>query len=150
MDPKLEVGDIVLSHKVDDVTALKIGDIITFKGEYGDYAGKSITHEIIVEPFKSGDTYYLQTKGIANDYPDPEISEDQIIGKMVTTIPIFRVVYNFFMTPWGLIFVLGFLAILFINEVFALRHIVKENDEDEIKIEYSSSQRGTEKEANNN
>ncbi len=150
MVPKLEVGDIVLSQRVDDVTTLKIGDIITFKGEYGSYTGKSITHEIIVEPFKSDGTYYLQTKGIANDYPDPEICEDQIIGKMIMTIPIFRVVYNIFMTPLGLILVLGFLAILFINEVFALRHIVKENDEDEIKIEYSSSQRGTEKEADNN
>ena len=83
MVPRLEVGDIILSQRVDDVTTLKQGDVITYKGEFGNYAGKSITHEVIVEPFQSEGTYYLQTKGIANDYPDPEIREDQIIGKMI-------------------------------------------------------------------
>ena len=150
MVPRLEVGDIILSQRVDDVTTLKQGDVITYKGEFGNYAGKSITHEVIVEPFQSEGTYYLQTKGIANDYPDPEIREDQIIGKMISTIPIFSAVYNFFMTPWGLIAILGFLAVLFINEIFALRQLVKENDDEEITIENSSSQRGTDKEADNN
>ena len=150
MVPRLEVGDIILSQRVDDVTTLKQGDVITYKGEFGNYAGKSITHEVIVEPFQSEGTYYLQTKGIANDYPDPEIREDQIIGKMISTIPIFSAVYNFFMTPWGLIAILGFLAVLFINEIFALRQLVKENDDDEITIENSSSQCGTDKEADNN
>ena len=150
MVPRLEVGDIILSQRVDDVTALKQGDVITYKGEFGNYAGKSITHEVIVEPFQSEGTYYLQTKGIANDYPDPEIREDQIIGKMISTIPIFSAVYNFFMTPWGLIAILGFLAVLFINEIFALRQLVKENDDEEITIENSSSQCSTDKEADNN
>lgn len=150
MVPRLEVGDIILSQRVDDVTTLKQGDVITYKGEFGNYAGKSITHEVIVEPFQSEGTYYLQTKGIANDYPDPEIREDQIIGKMISTIPIFSAVYNFFMTPWGLIAILGFLAVLFINEIFALRQLVKENDYEEITIENSSSQCGTDKEADNN
>ncbi len=150
MVPRLEVGDIILSQRVDDVTTLKQGDVITYKGEFGNYAGKSITHEVIVEPFQSEGTYYLQTKGIANDYPDPEIREDQIIGKMISTIPIFSAVYNFFMTPWGLIAILGFLAVLFINEIFALRQLVKENDDEEITIENSSSQCGTDKEADNN
>ena len=150
MVPRLEVGDIILSQRVDDVTTLKQGDVITYKGEFGNYAGKSITHEVIVEPFQSEGTYYLQTKGIANDYPDPEIREDQIIGKMISTIPIFSAVYNFFMTPWGLIAILGFLAVLFINEIFALRQLVKENDDEEITIENSSSQCSTDKEADNN
>lgn len=150
MVPRLEVGDIILSQRVDDITTLKQGDVITYKGEFGNYAGKSITHEVIIEPFKSDGTYYLQTKGIANDHPDPEIREDQVIGKMITPIPIFSAVYNFFMTPWGLIVILGFLAVLFINEIFALRHIVKENDDEDVKIENSSSQRGTDKKADNN
>lgn len=150
MVPKLEVGDIILSKRIDDITTLKQGDIITYNGEFGSYAGKTITHEVIVEPFQSNDTYYLQTKGIANDYPDPEIREDQVIGKMISTIPLLSAIYNFFMTPWGLIVILGFLAVLFINEIFALRQLVKENDDEDVKIENSSSQRGTDKEADNN
>lgn len=150
MVPKLEVGDIILSKRVDGITTLKQGDIITYYGEFGDYAGKTITHEVTVEPYESDGTYYLQTRGIANDYPDPEIREDQVIGKMISKIPILSAVYNFFITPWGLAVILGFLAVLFINEVFALRQLVKENDDEDFKIENSSSQCGTDKEADNN
>lgn len=132
MTPTLEVGDIILSKSVDDVTELKVGDIITYRGEVGGYAGKTITHEVTVEPYESGGKFYLQTMGIANGYADPEISEDQVIGKMVCTLPVLSSVYSFFMTPWGLAVILGFLAVLFINEVFTLRRLVKETDDDAV------------------
>lgn len=140
MEPKLEVGDIILSKEIDDITKIEQGDIITYNGEFGDYAGKRITHEVVVAPYLTDDTYYLQTKGTANDYPDPEIREDQVIGSMVCSLGVLSVLYDFFITPWGLIVILGFLAILFINEIFALRQLVKENEDEEVKIENSSSQ----------
>lgn len=140
MEPRLGVGDIILSKEVDDITEIEQGDIITYNGESGEYAGKIITHEVVVAPHKLDNTYYLQTKGIANDYPDPEIREDQVVGSMVCSLGFLSAVYNFFMTPLGLITVLGFLAILFINEIFALRQIIKEDDDEELTIEQSSSQ----------
>lgn len=127
MEPKLYVGDIILSKSVDDIESLKVGDIITYNGEAGSFAGKVITHEVAVAPYESGGKFYLQTIGIANNYPDPEISEEQVIGKMVCTVPVLSAVYNFFITPWGLAVILGFLALLFINEVFSLRRLVKES-----------------------
>lgn len=150
MEPKLEVGDIILSKEIDDITKIEQGDIITYNGEFGDYAGKRITHEVVVAPYLTDDTYYLQTKGTANDYPDPEIREDQVIGSMVCSLGVLSVLYDFFITPWGLIVILGFLAILFINEIFALRQLVKENEDEEVKIENSSSQLVDDKEADNN
>lgn len=150
MEPRLEVGDIILSKKVDDITEIEQGDIITYYGESGEYAGKIITHEVVVAPHELDNTYYLQTKGIANDYPDPEIREDQVVGSMVCSLGFFSAVYNFFMTPLGLITVLGFLAILFINEIFALRQLVKEDDDEELTIEQSSSQLVDGEEADNN
>lgn len=131
MVPKLEVGDILLSKRVDDITALKAGDIITYNGEYGSYAGKLITHEVVVEPYLANGKYYLQTQGVANEYIDPEISEEQVIGKMVRDLPALSAVYSFFVTPWGLILVLGFLAVLFINEAFALKRLIKEKNGEE-------------------
>lgn len=127
MEPRLEVGDVILSKKVDDITSLKLGDIITYKGESGSYSGKLITHEVTLEPYEYNSKYYLQTMGIANTLPDPEISEDQVVGIMICTLPFLSGVYNFFMTPWGLIIVLGFLAILFVNEAFALKKLVSED-----------------------
>lgn len=126
MEPELSVGDIILSKRVKDVTALEVGDIITYKGQEGSYEGKTITHEVAIEPYEYEGKYYLQTRGIANGYTDPEISEDQIVGEMVHVMPLFSAMYSFFLTPWGLIVILGFLAVLFINESFNLVRLVKE------------------------
>lgn len=150
MEPELKIGDIILSYRVDDIASVKQGDIITYNGETGDYAGKSITHQVTTEPHKLNGKYYLQTRGIANSYPDPEISEDQVVGKMVCKVNLLTAIYNFFATPWGLIIILGILAVLFINEVFVLRQLVKENEDEETKFENSSSQSCADEEAKSN
>lgn len=148
MEPDLLVGDIILSHSIDDVTTVKTGDIVTYNGEFGDYAGKTITHEVVVAPYKADSTYYLQTQGIANESPDPEISAEQLVGKMVCKLSVLSAIYSFFITPWGLIIILGFLAIIFINEIFALRQLVKENDNETLTIENSSSKAEADEETN--
>ena len=125
MSPELEVGDVILSKRVNDVNDLKTGDIISYKGLSGSYADKTITHEVVVAPYEQDGTVYLKTAGIANDYLDPEISEEQVIGKMICRLPFLSAVYSFFMTPWGLIIVLAFLAVLFVSEIFKLIDLVK-------------------------
>ena len=128
MSPELEVGDIILSKTVKDASALEVGDVITYVGELGSYADKNITHKIIEGPYDIDGTYYMRTKGVANDYIDPEISEDQVLGKMVCVIPILGALYNFFITPYGLIVVLALLALLFFNEIINLKKAVKNSD----------------------
>ena len=129
MEPELMVGDVILTKTVQDVSTLEVGDIITYNGKEGSYAGKLITHEVVLKPYDGGDgTYYLQTQGIANFYADPEISDDQVVGKFVRPLPVFTKVYSFFMTHWGLVVILGFLAILFFNEIVSLVRTVKEKD----------------------
>lgn len=140
MEPQLASGDIILSKSIDDAWDVKVGDIITYNGEQGDYAGKMITHQVVIAPYEKDGECVLQTQGIANDYPDPEITSDQLIGTMVCKITVLSAIYNFFMTPWGLIVILGFLAVLFINEIFALRQLVKENDYENEQTENSSSE----------
>lgn len=130
MEPKLHTGDIILSKSVKDIAKIEVGDIITYHGEEGSYSGKLITHEVIAEPFVSGGKYYLQTMGIANGYVDPEICEEQVVGEMICTLPVLSAVYDFFVTPWGLAVILGFLALLFVNEALTLRRLVKEGADD--------------------
>lgn len=151
MEPQLEVGDIILSKNIDDILSLKNGDIVTYNGSEGSYAGKLITHSIVKAPYKQNNKYYLQTQGIANDAPDPVISSDSLSGKMVCRLAVLSALYNFFLTPWGLIIILGFLAVLFINEIFALKQVVKENDNNEkIKSENSSAESGIDEKADYN
>jgi len=133
MEPELKVGDIILTKRVDDITQIKVDDIITYNGESGSYNGKLVTHKVIVEPYKRGDKYFLQTQGIANDFTDPEVRESQVVGKMVASLPVIAALYNFFMSPWGLAVLLIILALLFFSEVLNLRKIIKEPPKDEVE-----------------
>lgn len=130
MEPELMVGDVILTKKVKDVSSIELGDIITYNGKEGSYAGKLITHKVVLEPYEGDDgTIYLQTRGTANYYADPEISGDQVVGKFIRPLPVFTKVYSFFMTPWGLIVILSFLAILFFNEIVSLVRTIADKED---------------------
>lgn len=131
MSPELEVGDIILSKNASNPSDIKVGNVVTYNGVSGEYAGISITHKVIVAPHKENSTYVLQTQGVANEIADPQISFDTVTGVMITRLTLFSRLYSIFLTPWGLIIILGLLAILFVNEIFTLRNLIKENDDND-------------------
>lgn len=81
MVPEYNVGDIIVSKEIDP-NDLQVGDNIVYKGEKQDFKDKIVTHQIIEKREENGKIYFT-TKGIANEEPDPEISEDQVYGKIV-------------------------------------------------------------------
>lgn len=106
MQPELMIGDVILGKCVDNPTALKVGDIITYRGS-GQTEGLLVTHKVVVAPYKTADgTYKLQTKGIANDAPDPEISTEDVLYIMVCKLGFIDTLYNLFFSPWGLLILL--------------------------------------------
>ena len=46
MEPKYNIGDVLLSKEVDP-SAVKVGDSISYEGTAGDVRGKIITHEVV-------------------------------------------------------------------------------------------------------
>ena len=82
MVPKYNVSDILISKQV-DVGELQVGDDIVYKGKEGSFEGKFVTHQIISIGKQEDGTYKLITKGIANIEQDPEITGDQIYGKII-------------------------------------------------------------------
>lgn len=86
MVPKYLVGDVILV-KDQKFEQLKIGDDLTYNGLSGNVAGKIITHQIIDIEIVNGKKI-IHTKGIANSQEDPEIFEEQIIGKVITKMNI--------------------------------------------------------------
>ena len=81
MKPVYEVGDIIVVRKT-DASKLKVGDDVTYQGTAGNLNGLTITHRIISTRTETG-KYYFVTKGTANEVEDPEISEDNIYGKVI-------------------------------------------------------------------
>lgn len=81
MKPEYVEGDMLVSKEVAPET-IKVGDNVVYQGEKGDMSGLIVTHKVISVREENG-KYYFKTKGIANEIVDPEISEDQIYGKII-------------------------------------------------------------------
>lgn len=81
MVPEYNVGDVLIIKEV-DTNKLEVGDDITYLGEVGTFKDRVVTHRIVrIEETIGGRIFY--TKGIANDTEDPQITEEQIYGKVV-------------------------------------------------------------------
>ena len=106
------------------------GDIVTYKGEEGDFDDKFITHKVVEDPTIVDGEYVFTTQGIYEGAsPDPEWGEDQLLGEYVCTIPYVDVVYNFFMTPYGLVTFVVIIMVLFGYELISLIVSYKTLDE---------------------
>lgn len=90
MLPEYKVGDIIVVRKVEP-SELEIGDDVTYMALGSDFAGLTITHRIIRKRVDNG-KYYFVTQGIANTGEDPEISGDNIYGKVVYHTILFSLV----------------------------------------------------------
>lgn len=128
MEPELMIGDVILGKSVDNPTDLKVGDVITYQGS-GQTEGLLVTHKIIVAPHKTEDgTYKLQTKGVANEVADPEISTDDVRYVMVCKIGFIDTLYNLFLSPWGLLIFIAVLLLIFVDEIVVIVRILSGHD----------------------
>lgn len=116
MEPELSVGDVVLVRDWDPL-ALYTGDVITYKGDQGEFKDKMITHRIVTPPYRDGDRYYIVTRGDANSGDDPPIDTAQVVGKFVCKVTVMKALYDWFITPWGLLSIIVLIILAFFNEI---------------------------------
>ena len=90
MTPEYRVGDVIVVKKAPPET-IKLGDDVTYHGTNYEFNGLTITHRIVNIRQENG-KYYFTTKGIANTIEDPEISEDNVYGKVVYHTVLFSLV----------------------------------------------------------
>ncbi len=77
MEPLLQTGDIVVVHRV-NTNDLKLNDIVVY--EKND--GSLVIHRIIC--IRNSSNYVIIiTKGDNNMFPDPPITANQVIGKVL-------------------------------------------------------------------
>ncbi|MCL2859301.1 MAG: signal peptidase I [Oscillospiraceae bacterium] len=91
MSPTMEEKDIIIAHILTDEQKgdLKVGDIIVFNQD-----GGIITHRI-TQILENG----FITKGDANNVEDNPIQKQDIIGKVIKTIPQVGIWESVIMTP---------------------------------------------------
>ena len=132
MQPALQVGDIILSSECDPME-LKQGDIITYDGTVGEFAGKRVTHRVVGEPYynENDGRYYLVTKGDDNPVDDTPILTTQVTGKYLGKVEFMKWIYDVFVTPWGLLILIALIIIAFFNEIIIFVKALLGHDNDE-------------------
>ena len=94
------INDVIIVKET-DVTTLKVGDDVAYKGTRAGLEGKVITHRIIkIETDENGELSFY-TKGIATKTIDPIVKEDQIYGKITKKAVLLSALYKFISTPSG-------------------------------------------------
>lgn len=123
------IGDVILVKKA-DVEDIQKGDIVTYKGEEGDFANKFITHKMIEDPQYIDGEYVFKSQGIVEGaLPDPVWYEDQLLGEFVCKIPFIDSIYSFFLKPYGLMTFILVIVLLFGYELISLVVSYKRLDE---------------------
>ncbi len=100
MKPKYDIGDVLISKKV-DASTIKVGDTITYNGVSGDFKGKVITHQVIAINKDSHGKYIFRTRGLANLVEDPIVSEKDILGLVIYRSVILSNIYRIVSTKIG-------------------------------------------------
>ena len=130
MEPHYHVGSIIYTKKVDPAT-LEVGDAISFLLAENTVA----THRIIeVLPDENNpDVYRFRTKGDNNDIPDTTpVHCNNVLGKVVGTVPLLGYVSNFVQNPPGTYITLGVAIVLilavFVPDIISKAKAVKEEE----------------------
>ena len=100
MEPELKVGSLVVTRPLEPKD-IEVGDIITFR--LATVSTGIATHRVI-GVFKNSPIQF-QTKGDANDRPDPiMVSGNNLVGKICLHIPMMGYFTEFLKTRSGFIF----------------------------------------------
>lgn len=133
MVPVYNVGDVIIDKKVDPKD-LKPGDDISYLGKERDFAGKIVTHRIESIEKQEDGTYKIITKGVANAFQDPEITDSQIQGKVIykfiTLSFISKIIRKSLVMMYVLIFIpIGIIIFINLRKLFSGKDDQEEDDD---------------------
>ena len=111
MAPKYNIGDVLISKEV-EYSKIKVGDVISYQGTSGSFAGKVITHEVKKIEQDGNGHYLFHAQGLANLVEDPIVSEEQVYGVVVHRMFLLSILYKVINTK------IGFFLIIVIPLVF--------------------------------
>jgi signal peptidase I len=134
MFPVLQNGELVVFRGVGDPYNIGNGTIIVFVE--GDAPVNSLNylvrpvviHEVIGRVVNQYGRVYYQTKGVNNPYPDPGLTPaSNVVGTPVLEVPYAGFILLFFSSPEGLVALIGFLTIYYVESDKKIRDKEKLN-----------------------
>ena len=130
MEPEIKVGSLVVTRPIEPEEVV-VGDIITFRPV--SVGENMITHRVIA--IKRSSSIYFETKGDANDKPDPfTVPAQNLIGKVSFHASYWGYFTEFLKTPFGFLFAVVIPGVVIITAyILALLRMIGE---------YQKEQRG--------
>ena len=149
MLPEYEVGDILISMETDPED-INVGDAVTYLGDEGDIKGRVVTHEVIEKRQNENGQYVFVTKGTANTIADPEITEDQVYGKVVYRTALLSAICKLLQNIYGFYFLIIVPLAIIIAKIlfnFLISRAEKREEESENEENEDSEDSGDNKNA---
>ena len=113
MEPAHKTGSLIYTKKTVSADELQIGDVITFR-----LNGSTVATHRITDISTDDGIYMFQTKGDANEAPDPNpVHEDNVIGKVMFSIPYLGYAADYVQHPPG-IYIAAMLGIVLLLLTF--------------------------------
>ena len=129
MAPEYNVGDVLVSKEVDSAT-IQVGDDIVYEGKEGSFKDKIVTHRVIMIE-KENENYRIQTKGIANTKADPEITQNEVIGKVIYKMELLSLLQRAMSNNYVFYFVVFVPIVLLTFRQIIRSRLDDDDDEDE-------------------
>lgn len=126
MEPVYKVSDVILVKEV-GFDNLSVDDDITYMGKVGDFKDKIVTHRI-KEIDKDKGT--LITQGVANEFQDPEVNKDQVLGKVERKLVLFSFLTGLTRNKVGFYFLI-FVPLVLVIFLEVADLFTKDKDEDD-------------------
>lgn len=144
MEPAYDVGTVIISKQM-SANEIKVGDDIVYLGEYGEYSGKIIMHEVIaIDKDENGNNVNFHAKGLHNSsVEDPQIKANQIFGVVKVNSKILTVLYELATSPYSAFIII---TILVLNVFVAFKFSKKPKNEEEVSEEESFDENEAENE----
>ena len=132
MVPTLNVRDVIINLKVDNIDDVKINDVITFISTWEVNSGMTVTHRVVgIKKADDGQTCLI-TRGDANTSEDKTcVKKENLIGVTKAVIPGLGKLQTFLLSKagWFLLIVIPVLYMIFKNvlKIIKLAESGKEN-----------------------
>lgn len=102
MEPVISVYDVVVAVQKDDLSTIKVGDVITFISTWDLNYGTTVTHRVTSVIKNENGDYSFTTKGDANQAQDGAyVTRDNLIGKVIFKLPQLGRIQFFLATKMG-------------------------------------------------
>lgn len=147
MEPNINVYDVILNTRVDDLDKIKVGDVITFISTSNISNGMTVTHRVTAI-IDGKDGLEFKTKGDNNLSEDTDTAKGKnVLGRVALRIPQLGRLQFFLSSNGGWLLIIIFPALfIIINDIFKIIKLNKakkavneadknEPNEEKIKLE---------------